>query len=97
MGGGQGPSIFRVGKNASAILLEDLTYKGSLNVLRNRYIRFHIFLYSVKVDKKKTKTYHEDKSNTFTRPLLFPRMHLTTQCLPVLNLDFDNFVTIFAE
>ena len=29
-----------------------------------------------------------------TRPLLLPRMHLSTQCLPVLNLDIDNFVTI---
>ena len=32
-----------------------------------------------------------------TRPLLLPRMHLTTKFLPVLNLDFDNFVAIFGR
>ena len=31
------------------------------------------------------------------RPLLLPRMHLTTKFLPVMNLDFDNFVTIFCR
>ena len=32
-----------------------------------------------------------------TRPLLLPRMHLTTKFLPVLNLDFDNSVAIFCR
>ena len=32
-----------------------------------------------------------------TRPLLLPRMHLTTKFLPVLNLDFDNSVAIFLQ
>ena len=67
-------------------------------------------LYSAKVDRNRQK--HTIRVNRIAfrnlgakppgnflrmRPLLLPRMHLMTKFLPVLNLDFDNFVTIFCR
>ena len=64
-------------------------------------------LYSAKVDRNRQKHTLRASRMAFrnlgakppgkflrTRPLLLPRMHLTTK---FLNLDFDNFVTIFCR